>query len=67
MTLGQKVTQLRRERGWSQEKLAQACGIGRMTVQRVEQDVGRHRKTSLRALAQAFGVRVAYLTDGSES
>ena len=32
----EKVRDLRNKRGWSQEQLAAACGLGLRTIQRIE-------------------------------
>lgn len=50
-----QVIQLRRERGWSQEKLAAISGLSERTIQRVEKD-GKCSLDTKMALATAFEV-----------
>jgi transcriptional regulator with XRE-family HTH domain len=54
---GKKTRELRLDRGWSQEQLAEIAGIVTRTVQRVEKHQTRDGET-LRAIAAAFGVTV---------
>lgn len=49
------VRELRLQRQWSQEQLAEACGLNLRTVQRLESS-GRASNESLRALAAVFEV-----------
>jgi transcriptional regulator with XRE-family HTH domain len=54
---GKKVKELRLERGWSQDQLAELADITTRTVQRVEKDQTRDGET-LKAIAAAFDVSV---------
>lgn len=54
---GKKIRELRIDRGWSQEQLAEIAGIATRTVQRVEKDPTRDGDT-LQAIAAAFDVTV---------
>ena len=36
MTLAQKIYELRKERGWSQEELAERCEVSRQSVSKWE-------------------------------
>jgi transcriptional regulator with XRE-family HTH domain len=54
---GKKVRELRIDRGWSQEQLAELADITPRTVQRVEKDQTRDGET-LKAIAAAFDVTV---------
>ena len=56
------VRQLRELRGWSQEQLAEAAGLGLRTVQRVESE-GRASAETRTCLAAAFNVPQSVLTD----
>jgi transcriptional regulator with XRE-family HTH domain len=58
----EKIRRWREERHWSQEHLAAAAGIGVRTVQRIENGETASNDT-LMALAAAFNVDVAALTD----
>jgi transcriptional regulator with XRE-family HTH domain len=62
-TFGLQVATLRHERGLSQEQLADASGLHRTYIGRVE---GGHRNVALRniyRLADALGVTVGHLCD----
>ena len=50
-----KLVALRKERGWSQEKLAAICGISERTIQRVERD-GLCSLDTKMALASGLGI-----------
>jgi len=56
-----KMRNLREERSWSQERLADAAGLSLRTVQRVESEGNASAETRL-ALAGAFGVDVGVLS-----
>ncbi|NKI36133.1 DUF805 domain-containing protein [Wenzhouxiangella sp. XN79A] len=56
-----RVRALRRARHWSQDQLADACGLNLRTVQRLESS-GRASLDSLRALAAVFEVEVDSLS-----
>ena len=51
----EQLVALRKERGWSQEKLAAICGISERTIQRVERDGVCSLDTKM-ALASALGI-----------
>lgn len=51
----EKLVALRKERGWSQEKLAAICSISERTIQRVERD-GLCSLDTKMALASALGI-----------
>ncbi len=55
------VRELRRRKGWSQQNLADASGVGQDTISSLE--LGRHqpRPSTLRKIAGALGVEVANL------
>lgn len=57
-----KLRQLREERSWSQERLADAAGLSLRTVQRVEREGNASAETRL-SLAGAFGVDVGTLSE----
>jgi transcriptional regulator with XRE-family HTH domain len=60
-----KMRNLREERSWSQERLADAAGLSLRTVQRVERE-GNASAESRLALAGAFGVDVGVLSESPE-
>ncbi len=56
-----RLKELRKLRALSQQELAEAAGIGRATLSRIERgETGAHGRT-LRRLAQALGVGVEEL------
>lgn len=55
-----KLRQLRNQRQWSQEQLAEACGLNLRTIQRMEKS-GKASMESVRALAAVFEVDAADL------
>lgn len=63
---GNRVRQLRNGRQWSQEQLAEACGINLRTIQRIESR-GTGSLESVRALAAVFGVKPNELMVREES
>ncbi len=50
-----KVIELRKSKHWSQEQLADACGINLRTIQRVE-NTGKGSVETVRALASVFEI-----------
>lgn len=57
-----KIKQLRTDRAWTQQHLADACGISLRTIQRVER-YGNSSKETLMALAAVFEQEHAALVD----
>ncbi|MFL6389956.1 MAG: helix-turn-helix domain-containing protein [Terriglobales bacterium] len=65
--LGERVRQLREQRGWSQEGFAHEGGLGRSfagAIERGEKDV---RLSTLTKLARALGVSLSQLLKGIDS
>ena len=58
LTLGQRVRRLRNSAGLSQDALARAAGIGRVTLVRLEKGEQTPRFKTLEAVARALGVGV---------
>lgn len=54
-TLGKALKELRKDKGMSQMELAQAAGITRETVGRIEQGVSYPRTDTVRKLCAALG------------
>ena len=52
-----RIVELRRERGWTQEKLADECAVGVRTIQRLEADSDASLET-LSLVADALGAPV---------
>lgn len=62
---GPKLARLRRERGWTQEVLAERAGLGAVIVRKLEQNARRSARIStLSALATALAVPVSDLLTG---
>lgn len=66
MQFQDRLYQLRKERGLSQENLADVLGVTRQAVQKWESGVSRPDMDNLTALAQYFGVTLDWLITGSE-
>ena len=54
--IGERIKQLRLERGWTQETLANLLGVSRLAVARWETGERRPRKKYLDKLAEVFGI-----------
>lgn len=59
--LGLKVRELRKQRGWSQEKLEELSGLDRTYISDIERGVRNPSVKSLERLAKALKVRAADL------
>jgi transcriptional regulator with XRE-family HTH domain len=66
-TFGERVAFYRRNRGWSQEELAHRARLSRPYVARVETNVQEPRLSTLRQLAEALGVKIADLVEGTKA
>jgi DNA-binding XRE family transcriptional regulator len=66
-TFGERVGRLRRALRWDQRQLAQAAGVGQMTVSQCERDLlpGVTAYT-VACLARALGVTMGFLWTGGE-
>jgi transcriptional regulator with XRE-family HTH domain len=55
--LAKRVKELRKQRGWTQQKLAEKAGLAFNTITKIEQSLAEHPnlKTLLK-LADAFGI-----------
>lgn len=62
MTLGQRISELRKERGYAQEYVAERLGVSRQAVSKWETDQCAPDTYNLIALSELFGVSVEYLT-----
>ena len=61
MTFGEKLQQLRRERGWSQEELAAHIPISRQAVSKWESGTAMPDTENVVAISRLFGVSTDYL------
>ena len=64
--LAERIYSLRKERGLSQERLAEAVGVSRQTVSKWERGAAEPELEKLRALAEVFGVSLDSLAGGAE-
>ncbi len=62
--IGERLKELRMRRAMTQDELAEAAGIGKNTVNRIERNHTEPRPPTLRKLAQALDVDPAELIDG---
>lgn len=65
-TLGERIRRLRSSAGLTQEALARAADIGRVTLVRLEKGEQTPRFKTLDAIAKALGIRVSELLVESE-
>ena len=64
MKLAEKIMTLRKQRGWSQEELAQQLSVSRQSVSKWESGKGLPEVSLMRPLADALGVTVDELLAG---
>ncbi len=62
--LGGRIAALRKEKGYSQEYVAEQVGVSRQAVSKWEQDQSAPDTYNLIALAELFGVTVDFLATG---
>lgn len=61
MTLGQKLKEIRKRFGLSQEQLAEIMNVSRQAITKWENDGGLPDVTNLQELSRVFGITVDYL------
>jgi transcriptional regulator with XRE-family HTH domain len=61
MTLGQKLKEIRKRFGLSQEALAEIMNVSRQAITKWENDGGLPDVSNLQALSKVFGITVDYL------
>lgn len=67
MTLGERIQSLRKEKGYTQEKLALHLNLSRQAVAKWEQNVCEPNLDSLVAMAELFEVDLNYLITGKNA
>jgi transcriptional regulator with XRE-family HTH domain len=68
MTLGERIVLHRRRKGLTQEELAKAVGVNKMTIWRVEnQDIKDLKGQVIARLARTLGVSADYLLGLAEN
>jgi transcriptional regulator with XRE-family HTH domain len=58
VTIGTRISQLRQDRGWTQKELADMVGIGSNHVSRIETGKMQPRRSTMKALAEAFEINL---------
>ena len=66
MTIGQRISELRKNHGYSQEYVAEQLGVSRQAVSKWETDASAPDTYNLIGLAQLFGVSVAFIAVGKK-
>lgn len=61
MNLGDKISSQRKTRGFSQELLAETCGISLRTIQRIENNKSNPRPYTLKVIADALNMQMEQL------
>lgn len=64
MSMGQRIAALRKEKGFTQEYLAQQLSVSRQAVGKWEKNLSAPDTSNLIALSQILGCSVEYLTTG---
>lgn len=64
MSLGQRISKLRKDKGYSQEYVAERLDVSRQAVSKWETDAGAPDTYNLIALAELLGVSVEYIATG---
>ncbi len=67
MTLGQKLKEIRKKFGLSQEQLAEIMNVSRQAITKWENDVGLPDVSNLQELSKVFGITVDYLLNDENS
>ncbi len=65
MTLGQKLKEIRKRFGLSQEQLAEIMNVSRQAITKWEADDGIPDITNIQKLSKVFGLTVDYLLDSN--
>lgn len=64
--LGRRLRRLRRDLGWTQDRLAAAIGVRLQQIHKYETNITTLSAARLWAVAQALGVTVDYFYEGLE-
>ena len=65
--LGQKIKNLRKKAGWSQQKLAEEAGLSYTVITKIEQGVAKRPSIqTMMKLADAFGISLDELVGRKE-
>ncbi len=66
MSTGEKIKQIRKRMGFSQEQLAEILNVSRQAITKWENDTGLPDVDNLQRIARTFGVSVDYLLSTDE-
>lgn len=66
MTIGQRISELRKERSYSQEYVAEQLGVSRQAVSKWETDLSVPDTNNLIGLSELFDVSVEYIATGKK-
>jgi len=58
MNLGKKISNQRKKRGFSQELLAEKCGVSLRTIQRIERNQSNPRPYTLKVIADTLNIEM---------
>lgn len=64
--LGERLRYIRKQKGWSQEKLAHESGVNQGTISKIERE-GQYKSVYAFQLAEALGVNSVWLLTGDEA
>jgi len=67
LVLGDNITRLRKEKGWTQERLAEATGLSRGYIAAIEEGRIEPRLKTLSIIAEKLGVKLEQLCGEDES
>lgn len=67
MTIGERISKLRTEKGYTQEYIANAMGISRQAVHKWEKNESRPDTDNLILLAEILGTTVEYIAVGNKN
>lgn len=65
MTIGDRIRILRTERRWTQDQLAEKCGLNRNSIYKYEKNETMPRMPQLKRLAKAFDTTLDWLQSGT--
>lgn len=66
MTFAEKITELRKQRGWSQEELGERLGVTRQTISKWELGMTTPEMEKLAAMSELFGISLDELVKGEK-
>ena len=65
--LGYRIQNLRKQKNWSQEELADNAGVGYSTLVKIENGINFGRRETHQKIAKALEVSASYLIYGQEN